>query len=830
VTSPSTDGSTTGEPDRGDVLTTPLEPTPRPERVRRVLHIRIFAAASDAPRSRRPTDAILLVVTVLLVALFLIPAPDPTQTDTTISTFVQQLPGTASGLWQISYDLLLLWPLALLLATVFAHGRKKVFRDMVVALAIACAFVVLIAWALGTDAEMALRNAFSTGTPQEYFAPRLALAAAMIATASPHLSRPLRTVGRWILGLGALACIVLGVSLPLGTLAGFLTGLAGAATVHLIFGSSGGRLTIDDLAEVLGDLGVDATDVRVAPLAPGGAQLFLAATPEGTPLQIKVFGRDARGGEFLSSTWSSLRRKGRAVRAGSGWQQVEREALASLFAERAGVPVLAVRAVGTTPEGDGVMVLDADARRLTAIGADEIADQTIETGWHAFEQLGSAHLALGTMDADGMFVRPDGTIALGEFGDAAVNADDSAILADRAQFLVITALAVGADRAVAIAVRSIGKADLEAALPYLQHAALESSVWHEVKGADWSLDDLRVLAEQATGSAPKELERLGRVSWVSIGKLALIGFIAYALISAVSEVGLDTIVEEFQSANKAWVLAAIVLTPLVQIPQAFSTLGATLRPLKYFPVLMLQYGVQFIALAVPSSAARVALEIRFFERVGVPAAGAVTIGMIDSVSTFVIQITMLFAITVSGLASLHLFGSDSPSSTSSSIDWTMVAIACGLLLLAFVAALLVPRFRAMVKRSVAAIRDKAAGGREALQVLRQPRKLLLLFVGNFVAQVMLAVILGFCLEAFGYTATLAQLILINTFVCLFAGFMPVPGGVGVAEAAYTAGLVAIGIPEGAATSTALLMRLVTFYLPPAWGVFAMRWMRANRYL
>ena len=31
---------------------------------------------------------------------------------------------------------------------------------------------------------------------------------------------------------------------------------------------------------------------------------------------------------------------------------------------------------------------------------------------------------------------------------------------------------------------------------------------------------------------------------------------------------------------------------------------------------------------------RVALEIRFFERVGAPAAGAVTVGMIDSFSTF----------------------------------------------------------------------------------------------------------------------------------------------------------------------------------------------------
>jgi uncharacterized membrane protein YbhN (UPF0104 family) len=52
----------------------------------------------------------------------------------------------------------------------------------------------------------------------------------------------------------------------------------------------------------------------------------------------------------------------------------------------------------------------------------------------------------------------------------------------------------------------------------------------------------------------------------------------------------------------------------------------------------------------------------------------------------------------------------------------------------------------------------------------------------------------------------------------------------VAEAGYTAGLIAIGIPEAAATSTAMAFRLVTFYLPPLWGTFSMRWMKKNDYL
>ena len=182
---------------------------------------------------------------------------------------------------------------------------------------------------MGKDVATLLSDAFSTDTPSEYFASRLAVAAALIATASPHLTLPLRRIGRWILFLGSLACIVLGVSVAIGTLAAFLTGIAGAAIVHLLLGSPGGRLTIEEVADALEDMGVEATDLRAAPLGPRGVELVDASTSDGRPLLVKIFGRDARGGEFLSSTWSSLSRKGHTLRAGSGWQQVEREALAS---------------------------------------------------------------------------------------------------------------------------------------------------------------------------------------------------------------------------------------------------------------------------------------------------------------------------------------------------------------------------------------------------------------------------------------------------------------------------------------------------------------------
>jgi uncharacterized membrane protein YbhN (UPF0104 family) len=51
-----------------------------------------------------------------------------------------------------------------------------------------------------------------------------------------------------------------------------------------------------------------------------------------------------------------------------------------------------------------------------------------------------------------------------------------------------------------------------------------------------------------------------------------------------------------------------------------------------------------------------------------------------------------------------------------------------------------------------------------------------------------------------------------------------PGGIGVAEAGLTAGLVAPGIPEETALAAALIHRLLTYYLPPIWGFWALRWL------
>jgi len=71
---------------------------------------------------------------------------------------------------------------------------------------------------------------------------------------------------------------------------------------------------------------------------------------------------------------------------------------------------------------------------------------------------------------------------------------------------------------------------------------------------------------------------------------------------------------------------------------------------------------------------------------------------------------------------------------------------------------------------------------------------------------------------------------INISVSLLASFIPVPGGIGVAEFGLALGLTGAGMTPEAAIAAVLLYRIATYYLPPAWGSPAMLWLQRNRYL
>jgi uncharacterized membrane protein YbhN (UPF0104 family) len=222
---------------------------------------------------------------------------------------------------------------------------------------------------------------------------------------------------------------------------------------------------------------------------------------------------------------------------------------------------------------------------------------------------------------------------------------------------------------------------------------------------------------------------------------------------------------------------------------------------------------------VPSSAGRIGINIRFLQHLGAPAPQAVAAGAVDDISETLVQIAIV-------LATLPFvdFAIDE-SRLKFSVPSGRLITTVGILLALVVAAILAsPSLRAKV---LPPVRSALSG---VWVIARDRHKRIELFGGNIASEVLYALTLGAACRAYGIELSLADLLLVNAAASAFAGLIPVPGGVGAAEAGITAGLVGVGVDESTAFAVAFTHRLCTYYLPPIWGYLSMRWLRAKAYI
>jgi glycosyltransferase 2 family protein len=306
---------------------------------------------------------------------------------------------------------------------------------------------------------------------------------------------------------------------------------------------------------------------------------------------------------------------------------------------------------------------------------------------------------------------------------------------------------------------------------------------------------------------------------VAMGVLLFIA--ASALVSSLTDIGLDTILDAVAAASVPILLLAFVIGQTPRVVNAFSLAAAAPTPVPFGRLVTLQFAITFVNLAMPSTAARVAVNVRFFQRNGVGSTAAVTIGALDGFTGFVAQITLLLSVLLLGLGTLELRLDETLTLDGGGglLVWLLV------LLVAVVATVLIV---GRLRRALVALVAKVWGTVRPL--LRQPARLLTMLAANLAAELLFALCMYTVLRAFGQDVAFADVVVVNVCVALFAGLMPVPGGIGVSEAALTAGFVALGVDEATAFAAAITYRVVTFYLPPVLGVFAFRWLQRQRFL
>jgi uncharacterized membrane protein YbhN (UPF0104 family) len=234
---------------------------------------------------------------------------------------------------------------------------------------------------------------------------------------------------------------------------------------------------------------------------------------------------------------------------------------------------------------------------------------------------------------------------------------------------------------------------------------------------------------------------------------------------------------------------------------------------------VLQSAIKFINLTVPSSTGRVGMNLRFLQTQGVPSEQALAAGAVDDVSETIVQ-AALFCVALS-LVNVHLKTGDFSGGGPDRQLLAGIGIA---LLVSLLVVLAVPRMRHKV---VPKLKSAFSG---VWNVIRIRRKRVELFGGNIASELTYAISLGATCLAYGVHLNLAELVFVNTAAAVLSGLIPVPGGIGAAEAALSAGLIAVGVDEPTAFAIAITQRLCTFYLPPVWGYFALKWLGDKGYV
>jgi uncharacterized membrane protein YbhN (UPF0104 family)/tRNA A-37 threonylcarbamoyl transferase component Bud32 len=770
--------------------------------------------AEPGRRNRRTIDAVLVLATAIVAALAAVAARSAPEVDEDIEQAVATVLGWAPGVWRAA----LLGALGLALVVVadaLIRKRWPLARDVLIALALVVVLGSVLARIVDSEwVQLDVHVLSHWGFPEL----RLASVVAVIAVARPELVRPVRVLAVWLVGLASVGELALEIGRPSEVLAGVALGLGAGALVRLALGSPLGVPPLDRVRAALMALGVDTDDLRISERQRIGGAEYFAHDGVGQ-LKVRVLGRDAQDTQRVTRRWRLLayRDPPRSSPVGR-LEQVEHEALTTMMAAQAGVRVPGVVTVGVGPENDALLVTrQPDVEPLELESRDQVSDELLEALMRQVARLHEAGIAHGRLNASSVVV-VDGEPMLVDFSAATLGAPRSALDIDVAELLVACCVLVGPERTLAKAVDAGWANSVSRVLPYLQRAALTPHLRDLARTHEVGLKELRAAAAAAAGVPEPELVPLRRIGPRDVLTMAALVFAAYLIISQLAEIGFGTIARELGDAEPVWVLVALLLAQSAFIGNGVSVRGAVPAPLPLLPCVVLQSAMKFVNLTVPSSAGRIAMNLRFLQQQGVSRAQALAAGAVDDVSNTIVQMGLFLIVLpfVGASVDVQFHGTGPDARLLAAIG---VALVVSLLVVVFV-----PKVH---QRVVPGVKSALAG---LWSVARDRRKRVELFGGTAASELLYSISLGATCLAYGIHLNVAQLVFVNTSAAVLSGLIPVPGGIGAAEAAISAGLIAMGVDESTAFAVALTQRLCTFYLPPIWGYLSLRWLGRKGYV
>lgn len=635
----------------------------------------------------------------------------------------------------------------------------------------------------------------------------VAATAAALTVIAPLLTHSWRRVAWWAIGIVSFARVLTAVEAPLNLVATYALGVAVGSAALMIVGAPSRRPSPAQVAAALATAGVDA-QVEISPATNAHGAGYVAATASG-PLYVKVIGRDQRDADLLARFVRAVRVKGVEDDRPVGPRlSVEREALNTLMAAKAGVSVADVVALGETDDrGAFIALVEVDGTPLTELSEEQLSDHLLRAAFEQLAMLHRARIAHRWASADHFLLRADGSLVLLDFRWAETAAHDEPLAGDLAELLTSLSVRVGVERAVAAAATVYSHDELAASLPLLQPLAVSTTTRRNLRGRKQLLGELRTAVQTTAGVEKYEMMELQRLSLRKVISFVAFLVVANLMLGFVSDFG--AIWQELKGADFTKVPLMVVMVVGTYAAGAMSLMGSVNIRLPFIRTTVIMFAQSFLNRFIPANAGGMALRARYLQRSGVDlVVAAASVGLTSGASGIIQVLTaMLFFIWA---------GSSVEDTSSFSLPSSQTLLVVVVVLLAVIGIVAATAFG---RRMIAKLRLEVGALLKELAILaKRPSKMLLLFGGPFISKVLSILMLAQSLRAFGVETNFAQLGAMYITATTVAAAAPTPGGVGAIEAALSAGLIGLGIDPATAVAVVVFFRVLTYWMPvpPCW--------------
>jgi len=554
----------------------------------------------------------------------------------------------------------------------------------------------------------------------------------------------------------------------------------------------------------------------------GQNRVYAVIDADGSRWDAVVLDGDRQVIGLLASIWSVLRLRGLERRTAVSLRQAaERAALMYYAATAAGVNSPNLR--GIAEADDSVLLLGEhiqSAHSLSTYAAEDVTEEVMARAWEQLLIAHNAGLAHRSLSTDTVLLAHSGPRAgqvwLNGWEQGEIASSALARRVDRAQLLTAFALHVGPERALAAARRRLSSTQLAEIAPLLQPVAFPPETRAATRADRETLKELRaaLLEFMPTGEEIQPI-RLSRFSARTVITLTIAVIALWVLLTTMNFSQVRAVVTD---ANPAWMLVAFGFGLLTYLGGAIGLMALSPERLGLWRTTLVQVAASVVTLVAPAGVGPAALNLRFMQRKGVKTSMALATVSLLQLSQFVTTVLLLIVVAVV---------------TGSSGAWEQVpalAIAITLAVVTAVtgAVLLVPAVRSWVAQRVVPTWKQIWP--RVVWVFGHPRRLLLAIGGNLLMNIGFVAAFAAALQAMGQSLPLTTLMLVYFTGNAVGSAVPTPGGIGTVELALSTGLRTAGLTTAAAGSSAVLFRLLTFWIRVPLGWVALRYLQRREYL